>query len=185
MLVSQHHGSTFMKSYPEGWWESIWPCIWVHNQVFHPQIPPCENVVVLKRTRTICKYKERYDLYSYKYADESFTSLVQSTLPCELTNMLNHKHAVQFPFWNLPKYDIPEVTSKNKLLQHLLQSCQHPGHSPPVLRLLIRQVQILGHATLFIQPPFHLPGISFSEMITPESTQYLFRKCPLPVKLYS
>ena len=178
-----------MKSYPEGWWESIWPCIWVHNQVFCPQIPPHENVVVLKRTRTICKYKERYDLYSYKYADESFTSLVRSTLLCELINMLfSFTSAFPYyvtPFQNPPKYDIPEVTSKNKLLQHLLWSCQHPGHSPPVLRLLIHQVQILGHATLFIKPPFHLPGVPFSEMIKPESTQYLFRKCPLPVKLYS
>ena len=89
------------------------------------------------------------------------------------------------PFWNPPEYDIPEVTSKNKLLQHLLWSCQHPGRRPPVLCLLIRQVQILAHATLFIKPPFHLPGVPFSEMIKPESTQYLFRKCPLPVKLYS
>ena len=108
-LVSQHHGSTFMKSYPEGWWESIWPCLWVHNQVFHPRIPPRKNVVVLKRTRTICKYKERYDLYSYKSADESFTSLVRSTLPCELINMLNCKHAVQFyKCISLPYHSIPE-----------------------------------------------------------------------------
>ena len=155
---------------------------------------PTRKCSCSEKKRTICKYKERYDLYSYKYADESFTSLVRSTLPCELINMLNCKHAVQFykcislpchSIPDLPEYDIPEVTSKNKLLQHLLWSCQEPGCSPPVLCLLIHQVQILGHTTLFIKPPFHLPGIPFSEMKKPESTQYLFRKCPLPVKLYS